>query len=204
MWVSVWYHIMCKVLNEKKSSICWEHILKKSHLRHQKALASQQATCAESPVILGTVTSPIRVIIPASSSPQGHERAQQKVPTTIACTQLTKAPALFHYHKNAVCNRERGGTRRGGGLPGIQGRPQMQPRAFIFSITCRRHLVTCLDTLFFFFFWYEAVKFRNAFKQPVYNYTIGYKWALFAGVWCVKKTWFQGDPLGSNNKRWID
>lgn len=40
---------------------------------------------------------------PASSFLQGHDSAQQKVPTAIACAQLTEAAALIHYHKNAVC-----------------------------------------------------------------------------------------------------
>lgn len=91
----------------------------------------------------GNLRSSTRVIIPASSFLQAHESSQQKVPTTIAYTQLTKAPALFHYHKNAVCN---GGEK----LLGIHRRRRIEPRAFIFSITCRLHLsqnlVTCLDT----------------------------------------------------------
>lgn len=33
---------------------------------------------------------------------EARESSQQKVPTTIVYTQLAKAPALFHYHKNAV------------------------------------------------------------------------------------------------------
>lgn len=73
------------------------------------------------------------LLIPASSFLWGHESAQQKVPTTIACTQLTKAPALFNYHKNAVCNRGEGsgGLRGGvGGALGIHGHRRMKPGSF--------------------------------------------------------------------------
>lgn len=67
------------------------------------------------------------LLIPASSFLWGHESAQQKVPTTIACTQLTKAPALFNYHKNAVCNRGEGVGGVKGGVWGDPGHSRPPP-----------------------------------------------------------------------------
>lgn len=98
---------------------------------------------------VATLRSPERVlIIPASSFLQGHDRTQQKVPTAIACAQLTKAAALFHYHKNAICGVCVGLL--GWGLLCFHGRHTAKRGFYLLSYTQAAFITPPRNFIFFF------------------------------------------------------